>query len=218
MRTRRCISVVILVAAILSTVGGGCGPKVQHSLIPQSLHSVDSWTIRWNDEDVNRGDYEVRKASGQVDSGAWSEYCVAYVGSVKHHLIADHGVSFAENFPQRGIIELEITSKTVSKFTPPDTAAEERFRGGPGENRYPHGEPLSSDVLLGLGELLFGDKVKVNSVVVHFYDLDGGSAGRASMASENVKPSQAAKVICKLITEGRAQSSGVKVGGNLGIE
>ncbi|MFH1687951.1 MAG: hypothetical protein ABIE70_10595 [bacterium] len=191
---------------------GGCGgPRVKQSVIPRSVIEVTAWDIRWAGENDTSSAATVPFEKGLIKSKAQTDFCQAYIEAVRHYLIADHHISFAENFPQRGLIELDINSKTISEYTPPDTAAEERFRGGPGKDTYPHGSPWSSDALLGLGDVLFGQRVRVDSLVVRFFEPGGKPAGWAAIASENVRPPEAAEVISDLITTGRYKGSAIQV-------
>ncbi len=202
--------IVPLVLVILTVLSCG-GPYVEHSTISSKVRDVDHWRIEWAGRtDSTRAAKVVMAAIDDRSRYTRAEYCVQYVQKIKETLRGRHDVSFAENFPGRGLITVELHGATLSRYRPPDPQAEERLRGDPAHPGYPEGQ-LSSDAAIGAADMIFSDRDKVDSVVVTIYDPGEHLAGKAMISADEVKPSHVAEVIHKLITEGRYEDAPINL-------
>lgn len=210
MLIRTVAHISVLALLILTALSCG-GPYVEHSTISPEVRDIANWRIEWAGRtDSTRTPDEIMEAIGTRSKYSMDEYCVQYVQNVKAKLRDKYGLSFSENFPERGGIVLELHGPTLSRFNPPDTAAERFTRGDPGRPGYPEGQ-VSTGAVLGVTELLFSDRDKVDSVVVTIYDETRLLAGKAMINADEVKPSHVAEVIHKLITEGRYEDAPINL-------
>lgn len=199
-----------LTLLILTVLSCG-GPYVEHSTISPQVRRIEQWRIEWAGRtDSTRTPQEIMKAIGTRSKYSMDEYCVQYVQKVKVELRDKYGLSFSENFPDRGGIVLELHGPTLSRFNPPDTAAERFSRGDPARPGYPEGK-VSTGAVLGVTELLFTDRDRIDSVVVTIYDPAGDLAGKAMINADEVKPGHVAEVVEALITEGRYEEAPIKL-------
>lgn len=178
-----------------------CGkPAVRRTSISGEVRDIEHWEIRWADSDSIRPGSAV-DLSGVYESSKYDdpEEALRYVLEVKHRLIADHDVSFSENFPEHGLILLQLTGLAW---------ANPQLQAHPGDTIW-------SGVRLQEG----GDKPndedkrsahfkseylhdRVKGVQVRIYDPKGSLAGDAQIGydpQDKVTPEYVADVIARML-------------------
>jgi hypothetical protein len=196
------LSVLLCVSLLAGVHLSNCGkPEVLRTSVSGEVRSIDHWEIRWTDADSVRAGSAVN-LSGVYETSKYDEpgEALGYVLEVKHHLITDHGISFSENFPARGLILLKLTGLAWAdpqlQAHPGDTIwSGERLQDG-GDKSYDKEKPgLHFD-----GEHL---RDRVKGVHVRIYDLAGRLAGDARIgydADDKVTPEYVAEVIARLLS------------------
>jgi hypothetical protein len=199
-----------LALLILTALSCG-GPYVEHSTISPEVLDTDHWRIVWEGRtDSTRTAEFIMANTDERAEYTLVEYCVRYVHQVKELLQDEHEVSFAENFPGRGTIAVELHGTTISRYLPPSTDANRRLRGDPDEPGDLEGS-YSGGTVVGATDVIFTDRDKVDSVVVTIHDAAGKLAGKAMINADEVRPGHVAEVIHALITEGRYEEAPLKL-------
>ncbi len=181
----------------------GCSsPKVSHTSISGEIKDIEHWRLEWIGTEGSAaieipGLYEKSKYTAE-------EYCTRYVEDVKRKLSQTYGQSFAENYAQIGLIQVELFGEKLSAYVP-----------APGEDR-PSGSITWEDrggATRAVNEpdgnnrtwFLFG-RDAVRKVRLRFFDLGGNPSGDVFIGEsylDKVKPEFVAKVIDEIIRTGR---------------
>jgi len=180
----------------------GCSsPKVGHTSISGEIKEIEHWRLAWVGTEGSSaveilGLYEKSKYTAE-------EYCTRYVEDVKRKLIRTHGQSFAENYPQTGLIQVELLGEKLPAYVP--APEEDRAPGGiVWEDRGGETRAVYRPDTVGQWYLFGRDQVR--KVRLRFFDATGTLLGDVLIGeshTDNVKPEFVAKVIDEIIRTGR---------------
>lgn len=202
MNIRFRISIFMVSCLLLGALASNCGkPAVRRTSVSGEVRNIDHWEIRLSEADSAKSGSAV-DLSGVYESSKYDdpERAISYVLEVKHRLITDHDVSFSENFPEHGLIELQLSGLAW---------ANPQLQAHPGDTIW-------SGVRLQDG----GDKPKdedkrsahfnseylhdrVKGVHVRIYDRQGNLAGDAEIGydpQDKVTPEFVADVIARMLS------------------
>lgn len=186
----------------------GCSsPKVSHTSISGEIKDIQHWRLEWVGIDKSPavdipGLYEKSKYTAE-------EYCTRYVEDVKRKLIRTYGRSFAENYPEIGLIQVELLGEKLPAYVPPP-----REGGASGgitwEDRDGETRAVYRPDSVGQSYLFGRDQVR--QVSLRFFDATGTRFGDVFIGesySDNVKPDFVAGVIDEIIRTGRYKGTKV---------
>ncbi len=191
----------------------GCSsPGVQHTAIEGTIRDIDHWEIEWaGPENSQARDEIVLTDIDEKSKYTGAECCLKYVRDVRHELADKYNLSFAENFPQRGRIEVRIFGWTPSRYTPADTAAQTRRRRGHFHRDYLPENEVHLEVVDGTAKALFSDNDKVVRVELKIVSPSGVSLGEAYLTHDSIKPEFVAKVVHRLLSTGTYNDKSLNV-------
>jgi len=199
----------ILASLILPLVlTSGCSsPKVSHTSISGEIKDIEHWRLEW----VGAESATTVDIPGLFEKSKYTaaEYCIKYVEEVKHNLARDYQVSFAENYPEIGLIQVELTGEKLAAEIPPSFGDDPsgrltwEDRGGSTKAVYKADEGRSY-------RLFAGDEVR--RVRLSFFNLEGNLSGDVFIGEfigDKVKPDFVARVIYEIIRTGRYKGTRV---------
>jgi hypothetical protein len=204
------VPVGLVVSLLTLTLLSACGaPYVGESSIDGSVRQVKNWQVEYQRDPHQEADYQARlKANIEPGSKYHAEDTAQmYVNEVRELLRGEFGLTIASNFPSHGTIEIRLYGSATSQFMPMDTTLlpseiQEDIAFDPmtdPQHKFSavsDGEPLEAT--------LRRDRVTKAHVII--YDELGNLAGEVFVGrktEDNVKPEFLAKVIAKIIREGR---------------
>ncbi|MBD3404001.1 hypothetical protein GF420_14005 [candidate division GN15 bacterium] len=193
----------ILVCLALVALAGllACGkPAIKHGSIDGTVRTIENWRIEWQGEEVpvEQG-VPIEGLTDTKTKYTLPEYCLRYVGEVKHELATRYGFSFYENVPPGGRIEVKLYGTRVARTGNQQTEAAELMEELTNET-YPGGYVESAVREEGF---YWGKDDIVKQVDIAIYDVTGRLLGEIFVggddAEQNVEPEYAAKAINRII-------------------
>ncbi|MCP4684035.1 MAG: hypothetical protein GY867_01180 [bacterium] len=202
---KRAIPALLILALVLTW---GCSsPKVSHTSISGEIKDIQHWRLEWVGAEQSPsvdipGLFETSKYTAD-------EYCAKYVEQVKRKLTREYGHSFAENYPDIGLIQVELSGEKLSAYVPPFDTANLYQDVAPGDRRW--GTRDEAD-LVGATTSLFTDRDQVRKVRLRIFDLEGNPSGDVFIGEsheDKIKPEFVARVIDEIIRTGRYRGTKV---------
>lgn len=203
----RVVFVIMAVAAASMFMGGCTAPSVSHTSISGEVRNIEHWRIVW----IGAVGSPAVSIPGLYEKSKYTaaEYCLKYVDEVKQKLTRSYNRSFAENFPDVGVIEIELTGNKLSVYVPTPSEVgtsgsitwEDRGGSTRAVNRPESGEHA----------FIFG-RDKVRRVRLRLFDLEGNPSGDIFIGDshqDNVKPDFVAKVIDEILRTGKYKGTKV---------
>ncbi len=200
------LALFVLLIVFLSACGA---PYVGESSIDGVIQKVKNWQVEYQRDPHQEEAYQ-RQLKANIEQGTRynsEDSAREFVDQVRELLRGEYGLTIASNFPSHGTIVIRLYGSATSQFMPMDTNIVPRHvreeisldpMNDPEHNfsAVSPGEPLESR--------LRRDRVTKAHVII--YDELGNIAGEVFVGrktEDNVKPDFLAKVIAKVITEGR---------------
>jgi hypothetical protein len=199
---------VLALAALLLLIG--CtSPAVKQTSISGEVRQTEHWKIEWAGRDSIQT--QAMPLHGLTDSNKYThvQYCTTYVADIRKDLARKYNFSFAENFPDRGIIRVELTGG-VLRLTYPvrDTASYDEPDDISPDGRV--GSQTDPSAVSATGFRFVSRKDHVVSVRVSIYHPEGKLLGVVLIGGkpeDDVKPDFVARVIEEILRTGRYKSA-----------
>jgi len=200
--------VIGLIALVVLTfcmfIGGCCSPDVAGSMLSPEAKNIKAWLIELvEDSTMANSSSMIDNIRAETKSKySKEEYCLPYLKNLENNL-RSRGYHIVDGPVTEGTIRIDIEGYKelfwIIRVGHEDGWQEELewdSRGDPTEGHL-GGEEIMVDALKALQE----DEVK--SVQLEFFDFNGRLLGQAKISGCKIKPEFIARVIDKMIKEGK---------------